>query len=39
MKDEDIANHLHISVDHVRTIRYRSKQKLKELARKEGKLE
>ena len=37
MKDEDIANHLKISIDNVRTLRYRSKLKLKEVAKKEGK--
>lgn len=36
MKDEEIANHLKISVDNVRTLRYRAKQKLKAIARKEG---
>ena len=36
LKDEEIANYLHLSVANVRLIRYRAKQILKELARKEG---
>ena len=37
MKDEEIAYHLKISIDNVRTLRYRSKLKLKKIAKREGK--
>ena len=36
LNDKEIARYLNISEDNVRTIRYRTKNKLKELARKEG---
>lgn len=36
MKDQEIARHLHISEENVRTLRYRCKKKLKEKALKEG---
>lgn len=36
LNDKEIAEYLHLSVDAVRTIRYRTKKHLKELAEKEG---
>ncbi len=36
LSDEKIAEYLHLSVDSIRTIRYRTKKKLKKLAEKEG---
>lgn len=39
LQDKDIAKYLNISEENVRTLRYRTKNKLKAMARKEGYLE
>ena len=36
LKDEEIARVVNTSIQNVRVIRYRTKEKLKELAKKEG---
>lgn len=36
MKDTEIANVLHMSVENIRMIRYRCRKKLRELAKEEG---